>query len=221
MKKQKEHIALITGASRGLGSAISQELALQSFHTILAARTTGSLEAIYDRIISAGGTASVLPLDITDEEAIKKSCIVIYERWGKLDLWVHTAINAPALSPVEHIDSREFKKTLEVNVISTSRLINNLSPLLKKSKKSKAIFFDDPTSRKKYHTSYGISKISQIHLINKWKQENSKNNPNIFIETPAPMETTTRQKFYPGEDKMKLTKPLKQAKEIVSRILNN
>ena len=87
MKKHKKNIALITGASRGLGSAISESLALEGFHTILVGRTVGSLEALYDKIVNNGGTASVLPLDIRNEEAVKKSCIIIYERWKKLDLW--------------------------------------------------------------------------------------------------------------------------------------
>lgn len=219
MKKTRDNIALITGASRGLGSAISHELALKKFHTILAARTIGSLEEVYDRIIGVGGTASVLPLDIMDEESIKKSCLTIYDRWKKIDLWVHTAINAPALSPVEHIDAKDLKHSIEINVISTSRLITNLKPLLKNSKKSKAIFFYDPVINKKYHTSYGISKTAQLYLVSKWKEENSVQTLDILIETPNPMATTTRAKFYPGEDVTKLCALKKQAREIVTRIL--
>ena len=98
-------------------------------------------------------------------------------------------------------------------------MITNLKPLLKNSEKSKAIFFNDPAIKKKYHTSYGVSKTAQLYLVNKWKDENSVQSLDILIETPDPMATATRAKFYPGEDRTKLVKPNQQAKEIVSRIL--
>jgi NADP-dependent 3-hydroxy acid dehydrogenase YdfG len=212
-------IALITGASRGLGAAMSEALAFNGFHTILVARTVGSLEQLYDNIIKNEGTASILPLDITDETAIKQSCLSIYERWKKIDYWIHTAILAPALSPVDHIDPVELRKSLEVNIISTSMLITNLGPLLKNSSKSKAIFFDDPTVSKKYHTPYCIGKLAQLGLVRKWQDENSDKGLDIIIETPAPMATATRAKFYPGEDKKALSTTRQQASEIVSRII--
>ena len=212
----KEKVALITGASRGLGAAIGEALACDDLHVILAARTVGSLEQLYDKIVNSGGNASILPIDITDETAIKKSCIYIHNRWKKIDFWFHTALVAPALSPVDHIDAEELRISLEVNVISTSMLITNLSPLLKNSINSKAIFFDDPITTKKYHTSYCIGKLAQINLVKKWKDENSKKNLDILIETPAPMATATRAKFYPGENKTILSSTKQQAIEIVS-----
>ena len=215
----KEKVALITGASRGLGAAIGEALACDGLHVILAARTVGSLEQLYDKIVNSGGTASILPIDITDETAIKKSCIYIHNRWKKIDFWFHTALVAPALSPVDHIDAEELRISLEVNVISTSMLITNLSPLLKNSINSKAIFFDDPITTKKYHTSYCLGKLAQINLVKKWKDENSKKNLDILIETPAPMATATRAKFYPGENKTILSSTKQQAIEIVSRVI--
>ena len=160
-----------------------------------------------------------MPLDITDETAIKQSCLSIYKRWKKIDYWIHTAILAPALSPVDHIDPVELRKSLEVNIISTSMLITNLGPLLKNSSKSKAIFFDDPTVSKKYHTPYCIGKLAQLGLVRKWQDENSDTSLDIIIETPTPMATATRAKFYPGEDKKALSTTRQQASEIVSRII--
>ena len=154
-----------------------------------------------------------------NESAIKKSCIYIHNRWKIIDFWFHTALVAPALSPVDHIDAEELRISLEVNVISTSMLITNLSPLLKNSINSKAIFFDDPITTKKYHTSYCIGKLAQINLVKKWKDENSKKNLDILIETPAPMATATRAKFYPGENKTVLSSTKQQAIEIVSRVI--
>ena len=219
MANNRNEIALITGASRGIGAALALNLASLGYHLILVARTVGALEELDDRIRENGGSASLLPLDVTDEVAIKKSCLEIFNRWKKIDLWVHTAIHAPALSPTDHIDSKELTKTLATNAIATSLLITNLSPLLKQSKHGKAVFFNDSTIQKKYHVAYGATKVAQLFLVNSWKSENQQNSLQIIIEEPAPMATKTREKFYPGEDKSKLADPETEAKLILNRIL--
>jgi len=219
MTDNRNEIALITGASRGIGAALALNLASLGYHLILVARTVGALEELDDRIREIGGSATLLPLDVTDEIAIKKSCLAIFNRWKKIDLWIHTAIHAPALSPTNHIDSKELTKTLATNAIATSLLITNLSPLLNQSKNGKAVFFNDSATQKKYHVAYGASKVAQLFLVKSWKVENPKKSLQIIIEEPAPMATKTREKFYPGEDKSKLSDPETEAKLILNRIL--
>jgi len=218
MSENKNKIALVTGASRGLGAALAIELSLKGYHIIALARTIGGLEALDDKINAGKGTATLMPLDITNEQAIKQCCISIFERWGRLDLWAHTAIYAPALSPVNHVDEKEFDKTIAINIKATSNLIINLSPLLKLSKSSLAVFFDDATVEKKYHGLYGMSKRSQIFLAKTWASENTNSNTNVVIETPSAMATSTRAKFYPGENKNALSTTKNEAKKILNRI---
>ena len=103
MAQTDQKIALVTGASRGLGAAVAQKLATDGYHVIAVARTTGALEELDDRIQADGGSATLAPFDITDEEAIKRMCISVHQRWGGLDLWVHCAIHTAPLSPVGHI----------------------------------------------------------------------------------------------------------------------
>jgi NAD(P)-dependent dehydrogenase (short-subunit alcohol dehydrogenase family) len=182
------------------------------------ARTVGGLEDLDDRINAGNGTATLMPLDITNEQAIKQCCISIYERWGRLDLWAHTAIYAPALSPINHVDEKEFDKTIAINIKATSNLIINLSPLLKLVKGSLAIFFDDAAVEKKYHGLYGMSKRSQIFLAKTWASENANPNTNVLIETPFAMATSTREKFYPGENKKTLSTTKDEAKKIINRV---
>ena len=112
MEVKNKKIALVTGASRGLGAAVSEALAENNYHVIAIARTTGALEELDDRIQSKGGSATLVPLDITDEEAVKRMCILIHERWGGLDLWVHCAIHASPLSQLAIFQKKIGKKQL-------------------------------------------------------------------------------------------------------------
>lgn len=219
MTDNNKQIALVTGASRGIGAALALNLASLGYHVILVARTVGALEALDDRIQEIGGSATLLPLDITNEVAVQKSCLMIFNRWKKIDVWVHTAIHAPALSPTDHIDSKELIKTITTNAIATSLLIVNLSPLLKQSENGKAIFFNDNTIHKKYHVAYGVSKLAQLFLVKSWQSENQQKSLQIIIAEPTPMATKTREKFYPGEDKNKLSDPETEAKLILKHIL--
>src|SRR5690625_1061260 len=126
-------IALVTGASRGLGFALARQLGLAGAHVIALARTSGGLEELDDAIRDGGGTATLVPLDLTDEPALARLGATIYERWGRIDFWAHTAIHAPALSPAHHIDSKDFDRAVEINLRVTQRLIRVLDPLLRQS----------------------------------------------------------------------------------------
>ena len=133
-------VALVIGASRGLGFFVAIELAKLNYHVICVARTVGGLEELDDKISELNGTASLAPLDINNTEALKNLCFNIFERWGKIDMLIHSAIFAAPLSPVEHIDKSDLQKSLATNVIATQEIISMTKPLLKLSKEPKAVF---------------------------------------------------------------------------------
>ena len=211
--------ALVTGASRGLGAALALELAARDVHVIAVARTTGALEELDDRIKATGGSATLAPIDITDNDAVAHLCYSIHQRWGQLDLLVHSAIHAPPLCPAAHIDARDLDKTIATNIRATALLIVNAEPLLKAAKHSKALFFDDPLKGEKFHTTYGMSKAAQIQIASNWQAECAKSGPSVKILTPAPMPTATRARFYPGENRDALTACQSEAKRLLDAAL--
>lgn len=190
--------ALITGASRGLGRALAEALA-PTHHIIAVGRTVGGLEELDDTIKAQGGAATLAPMDITTGEAMAQLCRSIHDRWGGLDLWLHTAIHAAPLSPAPHVDAKDFAKSMEVNVTATQRLIAYVAPLLGQT--GQAVFFDDPCAGEKFFSAYGASKAAQIALARSWEAECVNIGPKISVVTPAPMPTATRARFYPGEDR--------------------
>lgn len=208
--------ALITGASRGLGTALAEALA-PSHHIIAVGRTTGALEDLDDRIKSAGGgTTTLAPMDITIDGAMQQLCRSIFDRWGSLDLWIHTAINAAPLTPASHIDTKDFFKSTDINITATSRLISYVAPLLGTS--GKAVFFDDPRAGEAFFGSYGATKAAQIALARSWATETEKTGPRVQILTPNPMPTATRARFYPGEDRTSLTDIRSEAARLLPQI---
>ncbi len=198
---------------------MAEALAARDYHVVAVARTVGGLEELDDRIQAAGGSATLAPIDLTNEDAQRQICRGIYDRWGKLDLLVHAAIHAPPLAPAGHIDAKDLDKTLATNVRATSRLIANTEPLLKAADGSLALFFDDPVKDEKFHGAYGLSKAAQMRLACSWEAENAKSTPQIRILTPAPMPTATRARFYPGEDRNALTPCAGEAERLLSEAL--
>ena len=205
--------ALITGASRGLGAELAQILS-QTHHIIAVSRTIGALEALDDRIKKCGGSSTLAPIDLKDEKAIAKLCRSIFDRWGKVSLWAHTAIHAAPLGPVITIDSRDWEKSIKNNVTALANLIPMVSPLLEDD--SKAIFFEDTTIMKKFSSIYGATKAAQIHIVKTWKDECKTSGPQICILRPNPMPTSVRARFYPGENRKKLQSVDIEAKRLVS-----
>ncbi len=210
-----QKIALVTGASRGLGAALAVALA-PSHHVVAVARTTGALEELDDRIKAVGGQATLAPMDITDVNATAHLFRSIFDRWGQLDVWAHTAIHAAPLTPTNHIDTKDWTKTLAINVEATGNLIPMVSPLLKDG--GRAIFFDDAARNAKFHGAYGASKAAQIALAQSWQAEVGENGVRVIIDTPAPMPTATRARFHPGEDRAKLADPAAQAARILAAL---
>ena len=193
--------ALITGASRGLGAALAEALA-PTHHIIAVGRTVGALEELDDRIKARGGSATLAPMNITDAGAMQTLCRGIHDRWGTLDLWLHTAIHAAPLTPSHHIDAKDLEKSIAGNITATSMLINYVAPLL--GTEGQAVFFDDPVAGVKFYGSYGATKVAQIALARSWQAETARIGPRVDIVTPQPMPTATRARFFPGEDRTAL-----------------
>jgi len=206
-------IALITGASRGLGAALAKELS-PTHHVVVVAKTTGALEELDDAIQTAGGQATLAPMDITIDAAMQQLCRSIFDRWGKLDLWLHTAIHAAPLTPADHIGEKDFSKSVDINITATSRLVKYVAPLL--GTDGRAVFFDDPQAGNSFFGSYGATKAAQIALARSWQSETRKTGPKVSILTPNPMPTATRARFFPGEDRSPLFAPEAEAKRLLS-----
>ncbi|MBN8291470.1 SDR family NAD(P)-dependent oxidoreductase [Rhodobacter sp. NTK016B] len=220
-------VALVTGASRGLGAALAEALAADGWHIVAVARTTGALEELDDRIQSAGGAATLVPVDINNDDAMRQICLSIYQRWGKVDLWAHTAVHVPPLSPAGHIATKDWDKTLATTLRATGSLIPMIEPLLRGSESGKALFFDDASWRDgdkaaKFFGAYAAAKAGQIALARAWQEENAglsaERAPQVLIDTPAPMPTATRARFFPGEDREQLTTCQAEAARILSRL---
>lgn len=210
-------IALITGASRGLGFHLAESLAPE-YHIVAVAKTTGALEELDDRIKAKGGQATLAPMDITNPDAMAHLCRGIYDRWGHLDLWAHTAVYAQLLSPADHMDPKDLDRTINTNVTATGKLIPMVSPLLQMAPgQTDVLFFDDPHAGEQFFGAYGAAKAAQIAMAKSWQAEAAKTSraPRIHILTPAPMPTATRARFYPGEDKATLTHPRDEAQRLL------
>ncbi len=207
--------ALITGASRGLGAALAEALA-PTHHIIAVAKTTGALEELDDRIKAKGGSATLAPMDITNADAMATLCRGIFDRWGKLDLWLHTSVHAAPLTPANHIDTKDMAKSIAGNITATSTLITYVAPLL--GSEGQAVFFDDPRAGEKFFGSYGATKAAQIALARSWQAESASNGPKVHILTPPSMPTATRARFYPGENRDGLTSPQDAAAALLSQL---
>ena len=209
-------VALVTGASRGLGAALAEALAA-THHVVAVARTTGALEELDDRIQAAGGSATLAPMDVTDAGAMAHLCRGIHDRWGGLDLWAHAAIHAPPLSPADHIDPRDWEKTVATNVTATQVLIGMVAPLL--GTDGRAVFFDDPRAGQKFFGAYGATKAAQTALARSWAAETERTGPRVVVLAPESMPTATRARFFPGEDRARLAAPADEARRLLAAFL--
>ncbi|MFZ1345692.1 MAG: SDR family oxidoreductase, partial [Tabrizicola sp.] len=202
-----DRIALVTGASRGLGSAIAEQLALRGWQVVAVARTVGGLEDLDDRVKRAGlpgaGGLTLAPMDVTNDDAMRHLCRSIHDRWGGLGLWVHAAIHAAPLAPAGHIDQKDWDKSLATNARATGMLIPMVEPLLK-AHAGTALFLDDPRAGQPFFGAYGATKATQMALARSWRAETAKHGPRVVIAEPAALPTATRARFFPGEDRTKL-----------------
>ena len=217
-----QQIALITGASRGLGAGLAEELAARGYHVVAVGRTVGALEELDDRVKAAGspGALTLAPMDVTTDEAMQHLCASLFGRWGKVDLWLHTAVHAAPLSPAGHVDAKDFDKSVATNLRATARLIPMVEPLLRAAPAGQAVFLRDARAGQPFFGAYGATKAAQIALAESWAAETAKTGPSVRILDPEPMATATRARFFPGEDRSLLSPPRAEATRLIRLLLD-
>lgn len=211
-------VALITGASRGLGFALAEALA-DTHHIIAVGRTVGGLEDLDDRIKAKGGSTTLAPMDIANADAMAQLCRSVHDRWGRIALWIHTAVHAAPLTPVAHLDVKDWQKSLSVNTDAMSHLVPYIAPLL--GQDGRAVFFDDTHSGEKFFGHYGTTKGAQIALVRSWQAETMSTGPAVRILSPKPMATAVRARFFPGEDRHALASARDEAARLLPDILSD
>ena len=216
MNKDKQ-IALITGASSGIGAEIAKQLAKKNVHTIITARSASRLMKTEKSIIDNAGTCTLVELDMKDLKGLDNLGIEIFKRWGKLDILIANAAVLGTLGPIHHQSSDEFLEVMMVNTISNHRLICSCDALLKKSHEPKACFLTSTVAiePRPFWGAYAVSKASLEHMIKIWSAENKHNKLSIFIINPGKTNTKMRNQAMPGEDTRKLQKPSEVAKIII------
>jgi NAD(P)-dependent dehydrogenase (short-subunit alcohol dehydrogenase family) len=210
MKPFEGQLALVTGASRGIGAATAEALAAQGAHVILTGRDTKALESIEERIFAAGGAATIAPLDLTETDAIARLATAIAGRWQALDILVVNAAILPQLSSVADIDQKSFNKALTTNVLATQALIAQFDPLLRKSADARVIGLTSSvaTAPRAYWGAYAASKAAQEVLLDCYAQEvRNVSKVRVAILNPGATRTTMRAKAYPGEDPASVQPP--------------
>ncbi|UWQ16959.1 SDR family oxidoreductase [Jannaschia sp. M317] len=211
-------LALITGASRGLGAALAETLAARGTHVVCVARTQGALEELDDRIQAAGGQATLAPMDITDAGAMQHLCRGIHDRWGALPLWLHTAVHTPPQAPAQMVNEKDMAKSLATNVTALSRLIPYVAPLLQAAGGGTAVFFDDDRPLK-FAAAYMATKAAQRAMVTAWQAESTTDRaPTVHLLTPRPMATAVRARFHPGEDRTGLASSKSEAARLLGLI---
>lgn len=202
-------IALVTGASRGIGRAVALGLAKAGAHVILSARSLGALEAVDDEIRAAGGSATLLQVDLRKGDRVDQIGPTIYQRWEHLDILVANAGVLGPLSPVGHTTDEGFLSTIEVNLIANWRLIRTLDPLLKRSEAGRAVFVTSSAASGKYAYwgAYSASKAGLEALVKTWAAELASTPVRANLINPGATRTHMRAKAFPGEDPATLPSP--------------
>lgn len=197
-----DKIALVTGASRGFGAAAALALAKAGAHVVLVARTVGGLEETDDQIRAAGRTASLLPLDLRQFDAIDQMAATLYERYGRLDVLVGNAAVLGSLTPVAHADPKMWQQVMDVNVTANYRLIRGLDPLLRRSEGGRAVFVSSGAAQGNlpYWGAYGASKAALESVVLTYAAEVVKTKVRVNLFDPGAMRTAMRAQAFPTED---------------------
>src|SRR4051794_22202855 len=209
-------IALVTGASRGIGYATARALAKAGAHVVAVARTQAGLEELDDDIRQEGGSATVVPLNLTDFDGIARLGAALNERHGKLDILVGNAGVAGPSSPLGHIELKQWADVMAVNVTANFQMIRCMEPLLKQSDAGRAVFITSAASHKAvaYLGPYAASKAALETLVRTWANETTSTPVRVNLFSPGPIRTRMRAGIFPGEDPMTLDPP-EQAAEFI------
>ncbi|MBW8785487.1 MAG: SDR family NAD(P)-dependent oxidoreductase [Novosphingobium sp.] len=212
-------LALVTGASRGIGAATAVALAAAGAHVVLTARDTRALEAIEQQIFESGGNATIAPLDLAEPDAIARLALALAGRWPALDMLVHAAAVLPQLTPVAEIDQQAFTKALTTNVLASQALIAACDPLLRKSKDARVVYLTTnvATTPRAYWGAYAASKAAAEVLFDCYAQE-VRNIAKVrcAILNPGATRTAMRARAYPGEDPASVKPPEAVAARLVA-----
>lgn len=211
MKSFEGRIAVVTGASRGIGHAVAKALAADGAHVIAIARekSVAALEALDDEIKAAGGSATLVPMDLSDYPAIDRLGAAIHERWGRLDILIGNAGLLGSLSPLGHITPKDWDQVMAVNLTANWRLIRSLDPLLRRSDAGRAVFVTSGAANKAiaYWGLYAASKAALEKLVEIYAAETVKTPLKVNLIDPGPIRTGMRAKAFPGEDPDSLATP--------------
>lgn len=194
-------IALVTGATRGIGAAVARRFAVEGAHVILVGRTVGGLEENDDAIKAAGGSATLVPLDLRDFDRIDQLAQVVHHRYGRLDILVGNAAMLGSIGPMGHMTPADFQAVIDVNVTANWRLIRAFGPLLRRAPEAHALFTTcaaghEPTA---YWSAYALSKAALEMMARTWAAELKKTKVKVTLVDPGPVRTGLRRKIFPGE----------------------
>jgi NAD(P)-dependent dehydrogenase (short-subunit alcohol dehydrogenase family) len=211
-------IALVTGASRGIGAAVAKRFAAEGAHLVLAARTVGGLEEVDDAIRAVGGNATLVPMDLRDFDKIDQLGAALYERFGRLDVLVGNAGVLGTLSPMGHFDPKVWQEVIDVNLTANWRLIRSLDPLLRQSDAGRALFVTCAAAREctPYWGAYAASKAGLEAMVRVYAGEITKTRVKVHLIDPGVVATRLRAQGFPHEDRARLRQPEEAADGFVT-----
>jgi NAD(P)-dependent dehydrogenase (short-subunit alcohol dehydrogenase family) len=221
MAELSGRVALVTGASRGIGAATAVELAKLGAHVVLVARTQGGLEATDDAVRAVGGTATLLPLDLREGDQLDAIGPSVFERFKRLDILVSNAAIMGRVTPAPHIDMRDWNDAMAVNVNAALRLIRTCGPLLLAAPEGRAVFISSRVVVKPmaYFGIYGATKAAHHYLVQAWAEETRSSSLRVNLVDPGPVDTAIRTGAWPGEDRSAMPKPADVAPGIAALCL--
>jgi NAD(P)-dependent dehydrogenase (short-subunit alcohol dehydrogenase family) len=217
-------LALVTGASRGIGAATAEALAAQGAHVVLTARTSGGLEELEERIHQAGGSATIAPMDLTESDSIARLATAIGGRWDALDILVMNAALLGELSPVPSIDGKRFNQLLTLNVLANQALLANFDQMLRRSARGRVLALTSSVARqpRAYWGAYGASKAALENLVLAYGDEVANISPiRVAIVNPGATATAMRRDAYPGEDQSTLPQPAQVGEKIAALVVGD
>lgn len=220
-KPLSDRIAVVTGASRGIGAAVAFALAERGAHVIAIARTIGALEELDDRIVEAGGSATLVPLDMKDHDGLVRLAVALDERHGRVDILVgNAAIGGPS-SPLSHVEPTAWDDVIAVNLTANWHLIRSMDTLLRRSDAGRAVFVTSAASRKPraYRGPYAASKAALDALARSYAAETANTHVRVNVFDPGPIRTRMRAAVMPGEDPATLELPDRAAEKLVELCL--
>lgn len=216
-KPLTDRIALVTGASRGIGACIAVELAKAGAHIVAVARTTGALEELDDKIKAAGSSATLVPLDVKDHDGIARLALALNERYGRLDVLIGNAGLLGTLSPVDHVEPKTWDSVLAVNLTANWQLIRTMDPLLKRAPDGRAVFISSALAwlARAYTGPYAASKAGLNALIQIYAAESASTRLRVNLFNPGPTHTKMYSSGWPGVDPATLNDPAVVAKAVI------